>query len=45
MIIGFTVAIVMTISEAFCPHHQSRRDCLKRIFRKMDLIGEGEVFH
>lgn len=45
MVIGFTVTIIMTISEAFCPHHQSRRDRVKRIFRKMDLIGEGEVCH
>jgi hypothetical protein len=45
VIIGFTVAIIMTISEAFCPHHQSRRHCVKQIFRKMDLIGEGEVFY
>jgi hypothetical protein len=45
MVIGFTVTIIMRISEAFCPHHQSRRDRVKRIFRQMDLIGEGEVCH
>jgi hypothetical protein len=45
MIIGFTVAIIMTISEASCPHHQSKRHCVKEIFKKMDLIGEGEVFY
>lgn len=44
MVVGFTIAIVMTISEVFCPHHASRRHHVKQIFKKMDLIGEGEVF-
>jgi hypothetical protein len=44
IIIGVTIAICMAISEAFCPHHHIKRDHVKRIFKKMDLIGEGEVF-
>jgi hypothetical protein len=45
MLIGFSIAILMTISEVFCPHHLSKRDRVKQIFKKMDLIGEGEVLH
>jgi hypothetical protein len=44
MVIGFSFAIIMTISEAFCPHHHSKRARVKQILKKLDLIGEGEVF-
>jgi hypothetical protein len=41
--LGFTVAISMAISEAICPNKHLMRDRAKKIFRKMDLVGEGEV--
>ncbi|CAF1259843.1 unnamed protein product [Adineta steineri] len=42
--IGLTIVIGMAISEACCPHHHSMRDRAKYIFKKMDLIGEGELW-
>ncbi|CAF1400512.1 unnamed protein product [Adineta steineri] len=44
IIIGFTIAISISISEVYCPDHHFIRDRAKRIFRKMDLIGEGEMW-
>jgi hypothetical protein len=44
LVIGFTLAAGMAISEAFCPRYHMMRDRAKRIFRKIDLIGEGEVY-
>ena len=41
--LGFIVHIVMAISEIFYPHRHMTRNRLKKIFRKLDLIGEGEV--
>ena len=41
--VGLTVALIMTISEVVCPHKHTMRDRAKRIFRSMDLVGEGEV--
>ncbi|CAF0825007.1 unnamed protein product [Adineta steineri] len=46
MVIGLFVALFLTISEALYPQHHSMQDNVKKIFRKIDLIGEGEVlFH
>ena len=42
--LGFTVAIMMAISHVICPGKHIMRDRAKRIFQKMDLIGEGKVF-
>ncbi|UJR16923.1 hypothetical protein I4U23_003821 [Adineta vaga] len=41
MIVGIVVA-GMGVSEIFYPHHHSIRNQAKHIFRKIDLIGEGE---
>ena len=43
--IGCSVAIGMAISELVCPHKHSMRNRAKNIFRRMDLVGEGEVMH
>ena len=40
---GVTVAIVVIISEIRCPNAQGRRNRVKEAFKKVDLIGEGEV--
>ena len=42
--LGVSVAIMMGISESVCPSKHTMRDRAKRIFRSMDLVGEGEVF-
>ncbi|CAF1167462.1 unnamed protein product [Adineta steineri] len=44
MILGSIIALSIIISEACCPRYSSTRDQAKRIFRKMDLIGEGEMW-
>ncbi|UJR38772.1 hypothetical protein I4U23_031437 [Adineta vaga] len=44
MIIVCIVVIGMELSEKFYPHQHSIRDRAKQIFRKIDLIGEGEVW-
>ncbi|UJR16646.1 hypothetical protein I4U23_003546 [Adineta vaga] len=44
MTISFIVAIIVIISEAFCSHQHTIRDGIKGIFKKMDLIGEGELW-
>ncbi|CAF3559292.1 unnamed protein product [Adineta steineri] len=43
-ILGFSVAISMALSECYCPHHHFIRDRAKKVFRKMDLIGQGEMW-
>ncbi|CAF0839911.1 unnamed protein product [Adineta ricciae] len=44
MIFGLTISIGIILSEVCCPRYHSIRDKIKRIFRKMDLIGEGEMW-
>jgi hypothetical protein len=41
--LGVIVATVMAISEIYCPHRHMTRNQLKKIFKRLDLIGEGEV--
>jgi hypothetical protein len=41
--IEIIVAIIITIHELFCPNDHSMREKTKRILKKFDLIGEGEV--
>ena len=41
--LGCSVALSMSISELVCPHKHSIRNRAKNIFRRMDLVGEGEV--
>ena len=41
--LGITVAIIMAISETVCPNEHTMRDRAKQIFRKIDLVGQGEV--
>ncbi|UJR16927.1 hypothetical protein I4U23_003825 [Adineta vaga] len=43
IIVGIVVA-GMGVSEIFYPHHHSIRNQAKHIFRKIDLIGEGEIW-
>ena len=45
IVVGVSVAIMMVISEVICPHKHTVRERAKRIFRRMDLVGEGEVFY
>ena len=40
---GSSILIAMGISTIICPGVHPMRDKAKRIFKKMDLIGEGEV--
>ncbi|CAF1003158.1 unnamed protein product [Adineta steineri] len=44
MLIGLSVALFLTISEALYPEHHSMQDNVKKVFRKIDLIGEGEMW-
>ncbi|CAF0984169.1 unnamed protein product [Adineta ricciae] len=44
MIIVGIIVIGMECSERFYPHQHYIRDRAKQIFRKIDLIGEGEVW-
>ncbi|CAF0987621.1 unnamed protein product [Adineta ricciae] len=44
MIIGSIIATLVVISEAFCSNRHMIRDQIKGIFKKMDLIGEGELW-
>ena len=41
--LGCSVALSISISEWLCPNEHAMRDRAKTIFRKMDLVGEGEV--
>ena len=41
--LGCIVAVTMSISELVCPTKQTARDRAKKLFRRIDLVGEGEV--
>ena len=43
LIFGLTLAIVVGILEAHCPGTHGARNQFKRVMKKVDLIGEGEV--
>ena len=43
LIFGLTLAIVVVILETHCPGSHGARNQFKRVMKKVDLIGEGEV--